>query len=270
MPVDIPLVRPATIARLLAESENNPVTIIYPFFDGRRGHPPLIPASLIPSIVNFTGDGGLKAVLTAYADRSLDVIVPDSNILFDVDTAEDYRELLIRHRQLDIPTKAERRVIMNDICKAPQKIIQHCQKVAEVALSIGQSLNQAGQSVSLELIQAAAELHDLAREYPDHESEGARILRGMGFNRIAGIVAVHMDMPDDTTGIPMEAKIVFLADKIVQGTSVVTIEERYHSASLAYGKTPDIIVEIEARKTRALKVKREIEDLLHHQLPEPH
>lgn len=266
MPADIPLARPATIARLISESEKHPGKIIYPLFAGRRGHPPLIPASRIPTILNFTGDGGLKAALTSESGDALDILVPDSNILFDIDTEEDYQELLERRQRLDVPTDAERRVIMNDICKAPPQVIRHCQKVSEVALLIGQWLKQAGQPVDLELIQAAAELHDLAREYPDHESEGARILRGMGFDKIADIVAVHMELPERADDVALNGKIVFLADKLVHGEDLISIEERYGSASLAYGKTPDVIAKIEERKNQALRVKREIEELLRYPL----
>ena len=60
MPVDIPLVRPATIGRLLAAADHQPHNIIYPVFSGRRGHPPLIPSSSIPSLLGWRGEGVSK------------------------------------------------------------------------------------------------------------------------------------------------------------------------------------------------------------------
>ena len=50
MPVDIPLVRSSTIKRLLDVAEEQPDSIIFPVFDKKRGHPPLIPSSLIPEL----------------------------------------------------------------------------------------------------------------------------------------------------------------------------------------------------------------------------
>jgi molybdenum cofactor cytidylyltransferase len=100
LPVDIPLVMPATIARLMNEAEKHPDSIIYPVFNGRRGHPPLIPSALIPTIVGWNKDGGLKAVLSTYEESVLNVVVTDSNILFDIDTPGDYKELLDRFQRL--------------------------------------------------------------------------------------------------------------------------------------------------------------------------
>jgi molybdenum cofactor cytidylyltransferase len=99
-PVDIPLISPATIACLMREAENNPDKIIYPVFEGRRGHPPLIPSSLVPAILGWDKDGGLNAVLALNKECALEVEVPDRNILFDIDTPEDYEEALRRFGQI--------------------------------------------------------------------------------------------------------------------------------------------------------------------------
>ena len=63
MPVDIPLVRSSTIKRLLGVAEEQPDSIIFPVFNKKRGHPPLIPSSLIPDILGWNQGGGLKAIL---------------------------------------------------------------------------------------------------------------------------------------------------------------------------------------------------------------
>jgi molybdenum cofactor cytidylyltransferase len=99
-PVDIALISPDTIARLMAEAKNNLGKILFPVFNGRRGHPPVIPSSLIPAILGWDKDGGLNAVLSQNKELALEVQVTDSNILFDVDTPEDYQELLRRYGRL--------------------------------------------------------------------------------------------------------------------------------------------------------------------------
>jgi molybdenum cofactor cytidylyltransferase len=107
MPVDIPLVRPSTISRLLYEARENPGKIIYPVFGKRRGHPPLVPSSLAAAILGWQKGGGLRAVLETQANAALEVEVPDSNILFDIDTHEDYDAMLERFQRYDVPTGEE-------------------------------------------------------------------------------------------------------------------------------------------------------------------
>jgi molybdenum cofactor cytidylyltransferase len=99
-PVDVPLVRPATIKRLIVASGKNPDKIIYPVFGGERGHPPLIPSAVAPAILGWEKGRGLKAVLKSKERLALEVPVPDSFILFDIDTPEDYAELLARFKRL--------------------------------------------------------------------------------------------------------------------------------------------------------------------------
>jgi len=100
MPVDIPLVKISTIKLLRNAYKEHPYKIIYPVFNNRRGHPPLIPISLAPIIAEWEQDGNLRAVLNAYEKVSLEVAVNDENILLDINTDKDYQALLKRfHNQ---------------------------------------------------------------------------------------------------------------------------------------------------------------------------
>lgn len=97
LPVDIPLVKPETIARLLSAYRNRRAKVVYPRFEGSRGHPPLIDASCLQE-GDLSPDypGGLRALLRRYESDALDVDVEDKAILMDCDTPEDYRELQTR------------------------------------------------------------------------------------------------------------------------------------------------------------------------------
>jgi CTP:molybdopterin cytidylyltransferase MocA len=95
-PVDTPLIRPSTVQRLLEAASASPNRIIFPVFEGKRGHPPLLPVDLAPSIMNWTGEGGLAALLRSQRNRHLEIEVQDSGILLDVDTPGDYQELVKR------------------------------------------------------------------------------------------------------------------------------------------------------------------------------
>jgi molybdenum cofactor cytidylyltransferase len=96
LPVDIPLVRPATIRRLMEATGESPDKIIYPVYNGKRGHPPLIPQELARDILGWGKGGGLIAVLKSKEKLAVEVPVNDSFVLFDIDTPEDYAELLTR------------------------------------------------------------------------------------------------------------------------------------------------------------------------------
>ncbi|MBT8341420.1 MAG: nucleotidyltransferase family protein, partial [Desulfatitalea sp.] len=94
--VDIPLVRPATLRALLAQFSRHPDRIQHPTFADQTGHPPLIPASLAPALLDWTGDGGLKAFWSILPDAISEVPVVAEGILLDIDTQDDYADLLRR------------------------------------------------------------------------------------------------------------------------------------------------------------------------------
>lgn len=93
-PADIPFVRPDTIKSLIAEFQTGKAEICRPIYMGRQGHPPLISMSLSCAIGEFGGEGGMRALLARYAERSLNVLCNDPGILTDIDTPEDYEGAL--------------------------------------------------------------------------------------------------------------------------------------------------------------------------------
>jgi CTP:molybdopterin cytidylyltransferase MocA/HD superfamily phosphohydrolase YqeK len=262
MPVDIPLVRSVTVHRLLDEADRQPGKIIYPTFGTHRGHPPLIPSSLIPPLLQWKQDGGLKAFLNSCRDLALEVPVCDRNILFDIDAADDLQEALERLRKYDVPTEAECDVIMNVIYPMPQAVRRHCMKVAEVAMVIGSRLQQRGQKIDLEMIRAAAMLHDLAKGMPDHDKEADRMLQDMGFGKVGDLVAEHTDLRNADSQTTLEEKIVYLADKFVDDDNVVSLDKRYRTRDRRFAVTPEIEAKILRRKALALRVKRNLEQIL--------
>lgn len=94
LPVDIPCVRTATVRQLLAQYyENSSALVCYPQFDARRGHPPLIAASLIDHVISYVGEGGMRGLLRRYEDQTITVPVTDPFMLLDVDTKQDFLRL---------------------------------------------------------------------------------------------------------------------------------------------------------------------------------
>jgi molybdenum cofactor cytidylyltransferase len=256
-PVDIPLVRPATLKRLIDAAAENPDRIIYPAFLGKRGHPPLIPSELIPGILKWDKNGGLKAVLKAYEKLALEVPMPDSFILFDIDTPENYQALLERFLRCEVPTNEECRALF-EIYQVPPDRVRHSYKVADVAVAIGRALDAAGHNVDVEVVRVASVLHDIAKGRIKHDIAGGDLLRELGFGKVADIVAVHSDLAGGDLGLPLESKVVYLADKLVGGEKLVSLEERYRHPDFP----PEAQAAVAARLKVAQFVKKEMETLI--------
>jgi molybdenum cofactor cytidylyltransferase len=98
LPADIPLVTKETIKNLMDTAIKNPGKIIYPVFKGKRGHPPLIPSAIATEISAEKKDSNLKSVLKTHGDISMEVLVDDKFILFDIDTPDDYQAMLTHYQ----------------------------------------------------------------------------------------------------------------------------------------------------------------------------
>lgn len=98
-PADMPLVTPDTLKKLVAAYREGGMDVYHPCHGQRRGHPPLISTTLIPSILTFTEPGGMGALLSRCRETSLDVACEDPGILVDLNTPEDYERAQGQHRQ---------------------------------------------------------------------------------------------------------------------------------------------------------------------------
>lgn len=260
-PVDIPLVRPGTVDRLAAAFAAQPVSVAYPVFAGRRGHPPLIDAGLVPRLLQWSGEGGLRSFLENHDAASLDLTVADEAVGMDLDTPADYRRMLARLDGEGVPTANECRVLMEEIQALPAKIQAHCRMVAMVAREIAVALKTAGVQIDIDLVHAAALLHDIARLEPDHAQAGARLLARHGFSRIAPIVGAHMALDGDADG-PLDAvRVVYLADKLVGGDRLVGVTQRLARAMDKHGRDPAAVGTIKRRMAAARRIQKRVEDV---------
>lgn len=257
-PVDIPLVRARTIRLIIDEYTKRQETICRPVFQGLQGHPPLIPTKLVKDILSFNGSGGLKVALANCRVDSTDVPVWDENILIDMDEPEDYREIQARLSRINIPNRAECKELMT--MHQGVDTLNHCLAVSRAALLLGQRLEKAGCVVNMNLLEAAALLHDIARNKPNHAEVGAELLRREGFSDPADIVAVHKDITPPENGPVTEREIVHLADKCVKGNVLVSLEERFAESSKRYRRDPEITKAVEIRQQNALRLWKRFEE----------
>ena len=109
VPVDCPLITIRALRELMAAADKMETgstdkdaantgsagCFLVPTYEGKKGHPLLIPASRIEEITSYNGPEGLKGVTDRDWDQMIRVPVPDEEILLDMDTPEGYEE--IRH-----------------------------------------------------------------------------------------------------------------------------------------------------------------------------
>jgi molybdenum cofactor cytidylyltransferase len=257
LPVDIPLVRPATIRRLLDGWTGDRNAVLHPTLDGRRGHPPLIGGAHIPGIAAWTGDGGLGGYLRNQPAR--EIPVPDRFMNMDLDTPEDYRTALAEWVRFSVPNAVECKALRNHVAHTPEPVQAHCLAVAEVAETLGRAVVDAGGHLDLPLLVAAARLHDIRRGEPNHAEAAAELLRRQGFPTVADLVARHMDL-EPREGRPVnEAELLFLADKLVDGTRRVEPEARFEAKLARFRDDPDARAGVRRRMERALAAKARVE-----------
>jgi molybdenum cofactor cytidylyltransferase len=90
--VDHPLIDIDTVNGILAAFEQTGRAIVLPVHDGRRGHPVLFAARLVPELLAAPADQGARAVVRAHAQEILEVRSPAPGILADIDTPELYAD----------------------------------------------------------------------------------------------------------------------------------------------------------------------------------
>lgn len=97
LPADYPLIAEGTLMGLMELYDRNPVMVIYPCYEGQRGHPPLLSCRVIREILDYGGQGGLRELLGKYEEEALELPVEDEGILLDMDTWEDYLKCLAKY-----------------------------------------------------------------------------------------------------------------------------------------------------------------------------
>lgn len=94
-PVDIPLFKALTVTALIESG----AALACPVCEGKTGHPLLIDASLINTLLEDTGDGGLQGAISRCGTQMTRLPVDDPGVLHDADTPDDYQALLRYHNE---------------------------------------------------------------------------------------------------------------------------------------------------------------------------
>lgn len=273
LPVDCPLVGPAAVSALM-ETYRTGDDVIYPTCCGSRGHPPLISARLRAALQNADRGSNLRTFLESQAAGERDVEVADISILLDMDTAEDYRRLAMFADIIDTqgmrPATLEPRLNDQDALyllsalEVEDRVVRHCQAVAEVATTLAEALNAGGSRLDVPLVRSAALLHDMAKGSRRHAVDGETILTRLGLPALGKIVGSHMVLPDGEVDEPSlsESQLVYLADKMVVEDKADGLDARAEYALRTYGHDDASVTAIRRRMQAARTITTKIEAAL--------
>lgn len=95
-PVDHPLIRPETVAELLAAFRESDAPLVLPVYEGRHGHPALFRRTLFTELSDVALEGGARTVVHRHLERASAVTVEDAGVITDIDTPEAYRATMKR------------------------------------------------------------------------------------------------------------------------------------------------------------------------------
>lgn len=100
LPAKFPLFLKQTVELLLGTEAE----AACPVYEGRRGHPVLVSSSVIPALLAYKGEQGLRGALRQESVRGKveELPVEDQGIILSVETDEDCKEERVRAQQIDI------------------------------------------------------------------------------------------------------------------------------------------------------------------------
>lgn len=87
---DQPLIRPATINKIINSYTSSNKSLAIPVYKNRRGHPLLVDKKYTIDIEKISPDKGLNTLAEQYSHDVLEVETDDPGILRDFDTYEEY------------------------------------------------------------------------------------------------------------------------------------------------------------------------------------
>lgn len=129
--------------------------------------------------------------------------------------------------------------------KAPASLQLHTQAVSAAAYQMAVWMQSAGEPVNPLLAQRGAMLHDLVKvstlhdKHTNHGEAAAQILTERGYPVLAEIARRHILtnlLDPNLAPRTWEEKIVFMADKLMDGSHLVTLDQRINALSRRYSR----------------------------------
>ena len=133
----------------------------------------------------------------------------------------------------------------------PAPVRAHCKAVARKAAELAGQLDR---PADRELLRAACLLHDLVRDWSDHAHACGELMVKEGWPVLGEVICVHHDLPEEAG---VEAALLYLADKLVQGEQTVSLHQRF-GAKRSLCRTPKALAAWERRYHRALQAAEQL------------
>jgi hypothetical protein len=235
--------------------ESSAADVVYPVSAGRRGHPPLIRLSTAERLSDWRDTGNLKECLRSVKD-SEEIEVGDRGINIDMDFEDEYKSAAAAWETGTIPARDECLYILEKY-EAGKDVIAHAAAVERAASDIADGLAPYGVKLDKPLLSAAALLHDIDRDRPNHAEAGARTAARLGYPRLAPLIRTHMDFTADIS--VSEAAVLYLADKAVRGKDIIGLEARRKEYREKFAGNPRALESVDKRLDTAAAIKRAIE-----------
>lgn len=247
LPVDFPLIQPYTLEMLIKKFKEDTASIIYPSYNYRKGHPPLISGILIDKIIEYIGDDGLKGILKKYDNEAAYIVMGNETALIDIDTKQHYYEALNYLNNKIMPSYEECIHIYN-FHNVSKRVIDHCKKVGEVAKIIAVALKEKKCDINPDLVYFSGLLHDFKKGTPNHAEEAAKIIRKTGYEQVSEIIKNHMDIHESYRYQICNESLLYYADKIVKETKIIGIEDRLLKTNGAGNFQSDVNITLYSHK----------------------
>ncbi|NLK64696.1 MAG: NTP transferase domain-containing protein [Tissierellia bacterium] len=258
-PADSPFVQQFTLKKMFDEMNNENINLIQPSFEGRNGHPLLLRMRYADSILKHDGTKGLQGAIAKMGNDFKNISFADPGIILDADTPEDYFKIIEFIENKSCPSLSLCRKIQKYF-QMPDEVKAHSNKVLMLAMSLSSSLYKSGIKLNNRIIMASCLLHDIAKGRPRHAQTGARWLKDMGYTEVSQIVNEHMELKEISKH-PTEKELVYLADKMVMGDKIVSIEEKFSAKEEMFRGDYEALKAVKYRKKQAREIYNSIINL---------
>lgn len=255
-PADSPFVQQFTLKKILEEMNSEDINLIQPSYEGKNGHPLLLRMKSVDNILKHDGTKGLQGAIAKMGDECKNISFVDPGIVLDADTPEEYFKLIEFNENNSCPTLSLCRKIQ-EYFQMQDDVKAHSNKVLMAAMSISSKLYKSGIKLNNKIIMASCLLHDIAKGRPHHADTGAQWLKDMGYAEVSQIVKEHMQQ-NDISKSPTEKEVVYLADKMVIGDEIVSIEEKFSTKEEMYKNDYEALETVKYRKRQAIEIYNSI------------
>jgi CTP:molybdopterin cytidylyltransferase MocA len=259
LPVDIPSVKESTVKKMMERYEDIDDGILFPTFNKETGHPTIISCSLLDEILSKNPEGGLRDILNGHKDKWYYEELADRGILLDMDTKEDFKILYDHVIKEPYPDHEECMEILR-LSNIKKEAIEHMLSVSEFSKKVAVLLNEKGYDLNINAAYSGGLLHDVGKGKKDHAKEGGKIVCSFGYDCLSEIVSEHMELINSNK--IGEKEVVYICDKLLMGTEIVSLNKRFEQAWSRYENSSEILENVNKRYADAVEIKKRIEGIL--------